>query len=127
MTKRIFTEEQKLRRDITAKKWRKDNIEKDRENQRKLTKKNPDKIKAYKLKWLYGLHFDTFKTIESFQGGKCKICKQEAKLVVDHNHATGFVRALLCASCNNGLGFFRDKPELLESAAEYLRTHKPID
>lgn len=34
---------------------------------------------------------------------------------------TASVRGLLCASCNRGLQFYRDKPELLENAAQYLR------
>lgn len=31
------------------------------------------------------------------------------------------VRGLLCPKCNRGLEFFRDKPELFDKAAKYLR------
>lgn len=53
--------------------------------------------------------------------GRCAICGLPEK-AIDHNHATGEVRGLLCGSCNTGLGFFRDSPKLLRKAAEYLKT-----
>jgi hypothetical protein len=59
------------------------------------------------------------------QGSRCAICATSAAaeagvLHVDHNHATGQVRGLLCGRCNRGIGQLRDSPELLRRAAEYL-------
>jgi hypothetical protein len=51
-------------------------------------------------------------------------------LAVDHNHGCcpgekscgKCVRGLLCDNCNQAIGKFRDDPELLLKAAEYLRS-----
>lgn len=51
---------------------------------------------------------------------ECVICGNEETLVVDHDHSTGKIRGLLCNHCNRGLGHFRDDPQLLEFAAQYL-------
>ena len=58
---------------------------------------------------------------------KCKICQSvnpggQGAFHTDHCHKTGKIRGLLCSNCNIGLGFFKDSPELLEKAAEYLKT-----
>jgi len=65
------------------------------------------------------------------QGGRCMICRQTPKpkspkggtggLCADHAHTVPpKPRALLCHNCNAGLGQFRESPELLRAAAEYL-------
>lgn len=57
--------------------------------------------------------------------GRCIICKvpeiecNEA-LHLDHCHETGELRGFLCSKCNMGLGLFRDCPDLLDAAKEYL-------
>ena len=61
----------------------------------------------------------------SAQDSKCKICLTQLDygrngLQVDHDHVTGKVRGLLCASCNLALGGFKDDPKLLKAATEYL-------
>jgi Autographiviridae endonuclease VII len=57
------------------------------------------------------------------QHGVCKICKtkQPSKsLCIDHRHATGRVRGLLCNKCNFGLGYFDDNPVRMVRAAIYV-------
>jgi hypothetical protein len=54
---------------------------------------------------------------------RCEICGDpatEGSLHYDHCHATGLYRGALCASCNKGLGYFRDNTETLHRAIEYL-------
>lgn len=45
-------------------------------------------------------------------------------LAIDHCHATGKVRGLLCDACNSGLGYFKDSTELLLDAILYLKCHQ---
>jgi Recombination endonuclease VII len=55
------------------------------------------------------------------QDGKCAItsCYREA-VSVDHDHATGKVRGLVCQGCNVALGFVEDAA-WLDCAFDYLR------
>jgi hypothetical protein len=63
---------------------------------------------------------------------KCYICKSDEDLVIDHDHSCcnttrtcgKCVRGMLCTSCNIGLGMFKDNPDLLIIASEYLKLKK---
>ncbi|MGH9084278.1 MAG: endonuclease VII domain-containing protein [Acidimicrobiales bacterium] len=73
----------------------------------------------------YGISADDFDRLLDEQNGGCAICRarpdREASMHVDHDHESGAVRGLLCLSCNQGLGKFRDDPALLLRAIVYLR------
>ncbi len=74
-------------------------------------------------KLLYGLSPEAYQKLWAQSGGVCPICKEgltAASVAIDHCHATGKVRGLLCRRCNRGLGIFRDDPEALRRAAAYL-------
>lgn len=69
----------------------------------------------------YGLTHEQFVALEQAQQGACLICQERPdQLVIDHDHATGEVRGLLCQLCNAGLGAFRDTPSYLRRAIIYL-------
>ncbi|MFE3881960.1 endonuclease VII domain-containing protein [Streptomyces lydicus] len=57
----------------------------------------------------------------------CPLCLA-CPVHVDHDHGTGRVRGVLCFSCNAALGQFKDRPDVLRRAAEYLEGNvwKPI-
>jgi hypothetical protein len=51
----------------------------------------------------------------------CEICKsKEPPLCADHCHVTGEMRGVLCRTCNAGLGMFKDDPNMLMRAIQYL-------
>lgn len=64
----------------------------------------------------------------------CALCFQPMVLggknidsaALDHDHATGKIRALLHNKCNNGLGCYDDSPIKLQQAIEYLQKHNVI-
>lgn len=76
------------------------------------------------IKSRYGITREDYDGMLSSQNYVCAICSKPDNigwcLSVDHDHKTGKVRGLLCNSCNHGLGHFRDSPEILIKAANYL-------
>jgi hypothetical protein len=75
-----------------------------------------------RLAQVYGLSPQDYDAMLAEQGGVCAICKTrpDKPLFVDHSHATGKVRGLLCRPCNFSLGFMRDDPRVTAAATEYL-------
>lgn len=80
------------------------------------------KTRAAELLKKYGLTIEAYDALLVKQGGTCGICGAvtEKNLHVDHCHATGAVRGLLCPNCNKALGLMADDPKRLRSAAAYL-------
>ncbi|MHA2351443.1 MAG: endonuclease VII domain-containing protein [Candidatus Thorarchaeota archaeon] len=72
-------------------------------------KRHTNKINAKKTKCKgYGISAEEYDAMYELQGGCCAICgrhqsKMRRSLHIDHNHATGHVRGLLCGNCNPGL------------------------
>lgn len=105
--------------------------------QRAYDAANPEKVRAdnrtQRLR-RYGLTVADYGEMMARQEELCALCKKAethkgrdgevTRLAVDHDHATGSVRALLCHACNVGLGSFLDDPALLEVAAGYVRSFR---
>lgn len=82
------------------------------------------------IKNKYGITEDYFNKLIIIQDNKCKICGKEFKTnkapCIDHCHATGKIRGLLCNNCNTGIGMLRDSTSILESAIKYLEENPPL-
>lgn len=64
---------------------------------------------------------DQFHAMNESQDFQCAICADDSEILhIDHCHATGKVRGLLCIRCNTVLGKFADDPSRFQSASEYL-------
>ena len=81
------------------------------------------------LKRTYGITLEQYDEMLDAQDCRCAICRRSPRsdisLHVDHDHATGVRRGLLCFKCNNALGDFADDIEQLERAVTYLIEHDP--
>lgn len=86
---------------------------------------NPDKARRLRRAGYSGIGIQKYLELENLYGSACNICGTTDKiggrhLAYDHDHTTGKFRGFLCMNCNQGLGKFFDKIELLESAITYL-------
>lgn len=106
--------------------WREENREQSRRKAREWNAAHPEQAAEHHYKSRYGITWAEYDAMLSAQGGVCAICLEVCptgqRLCVDHDHETGAVRSLLCRRCNQGLGAFRDRPDLLDTAAAYLRS-----
>jgi hypothetical protein len=73
----------------------------------------------------YGVTPEDIQAAGEAQGWLCPISGTDIseKYYIDHDHVTGKFRQLLCFHCNLALGHFKDSPERLTKALEYLDKH----
>jgi hypothetical protein len=91
---------------------------------------NPQSYREKRMRHRYGIEPAEYDALLAAQGGLCAICRQPpgenvrahwgGKLCVDHDHATGKIRGLLCNDCNLAVGYGKTA-EVLHRAAEYVR------
>lgn len=102
---------------------------------------NPSNTIRLRYLWTrYGVTVERYQEMWDQQGGLCAVCRDPdrgkyRRLHVDHDHVDGYddmppeqkgqyVRALLCFSCNSGLGHFVDRGDWLRAAADYVEAHR---
>jgi Autographiviridae endonuclease VII len=97
-------------------------------------KQDPLYGRSRKLRKAFNLTVGEYSAKAEAQQNLCAICHQPETvfgrnrnrpmlLSVDHNHATGQNRGLLCSNCNRGLGMFAESGARLQSAIEYLKLY----
>ena len=82
--------------------------------------------RAIHIRNRYGVTEEWYEATLAKQGGGCAICgvvesaHGKPRLSIDHDHATGVARGLLCQQCNVGLANFDEDARRLQRAATYL-------
>lgn len=112
-----------------AKAWHKNNLERSRKYRREWYWKNKEskniiaRARISGFKYRYGMSPADYDVLYQKQDGKCAICvRDNKKLMIDHSHITGKIRALLCPRCNGGLGYIEDIT-FITKAKQYLKDH----
>jgi hypothetical protein len=104
---------------------------KDPEKVRAITRRSRMRNATASASWTlrkYGVTAGDYFGIVAAQGGVCAICgkpesdPRRSRLSLDHNHTTGQIRGALCSRCNTAIGLLGDDPELIDTAAAYLRS-----
>lgn len=111
---------ERIRTDVDAQ-------EKRKAQSRKVYLEKPEvrrRVRSAMLLRKYGITIEQYEEIYNHQEGKCEICgKFFPVLAVDHNHATGQIRGLLCRDCNAGFGLLKEDIEILNNAIVYKRKY----
>lgn len=73
-----------------------------------------------------GLTAQVYDAMLELQENACAICWEPftAQPKIDHDHAMGHVRGLLCHQCNVAIGLFHENPDYMHRAIRYLRAEQ---
>lgn len=108
---------------------------------KRVRRRNKPKPKPRGVQWqrLCGVSQDQGFWLLKQQHYRCAICskkfpqrkwnQKQGKSDIpqlDHKHGSTIVRGFLCLKCNTGLGLFRDNPDFLRLAANYLERTPPV-
>ena len=91
---------------------------------------NPQKVTEAYRKRRYGVTTERMEIQFAAQGWVCAICRTAApvkgKWMIDHCHASGKFRGVLCNRCNSVLGMSQDRIPVLQEAINYLQKHAQL-
>jgi hypothetical protein len=113
----------------TQARWRAANRETARARSLAYKRSHRGRWKAFerRIARAYGITVEDYARAELSQGRACAGCCErlnhapgERGVHVDHCHASGVFRGLLCYSCNAALGLVRDRQDVLERLIRYL-------
>ena len=84
-------------------------------------------VRARHLKREYGLTPDAFSSMLDGQGGVCASCETaewgSLGPNVDHDHATGKIRGILCFRCNAAAGLLKNSADIALALGAYLEAN----
>jgi hypothetical protein len=122
--RKVKYQENPAREIARVKAWQQRNPDRVARSQRAYRAEHREELRAGHLRRRFGISPADYEAMLEAQGGGCAVCgrppREGSSLHVDHDHATGEVRGLLCFRCNGGLGQFGDDPERLRIAMDYL-------
>lgn len=88
-----------------------------------MTETAPERARRARLLRLYNITPEEYELMLAFQNGVCAICERppgKTRLAVDHDHASGLTRGLVCWQCNSALAKLKDEPTRAFNAWKYL-------
>jgi hypothetical protein len=83
-----------------------------------------------RLRDAYGITLAEKVALLEAQGGRCAVCGtseprgRRRDWQLDHDHATGAIRGVLCSPCNLGIGMLGDTADRLRAALQYLEAKR---
>ena len=92
------------------------------------------KQKNQRLEYNFGITFDQFTNLLNEQDSRCVMCKKvlvddvetrsiKNKPCVDHCHKTGYIRGILCFSCNHLVGYMEQSDYIVKQGFDYLKKY----
>ncbi len=81
---------------------------------------------AYRVSSIHNLDFEqALHLVDARASGGCEVCGGLDDTHIDHNHATGEVRGLLCGQCNRALGLLKEDQTRIQALLAYVQRWTP--
>lgn len=88
---------------------------------KRATLEEKQKGRFYKIQHRYGIPVAQVQALVEWWDNGCGYCDRvDTRLVLDHDHTTGYFRAFACHNCNIIIGHAQDSPERLRQIADRL-------
>lgn len=118
--------------------WKRDNSKRHYEQDKTSSEwmeQRREYLRKGNLKRKFGIDHETYERMFIAQNGLCACCGNPETLIdlrsglpralaVDHNHATGEVRSLLCQACNVAFGLMAESPDRVKLLLQYAEKPK---
>ena len=118
--KEAINEKRKLHRKLNPEKYKQ--ISKERYHK---SNKVQNRESSWKNAGIKDMTVKRYDELFAQQNESCAVCKEhqsvfKRSLCVDHDHATGIVRGLLCDNCNRALGYLKESKLIMNNMIKYI-------